>query len=293
MSKKAAEENVVSEAFRAEMDELTSDMVAGEDKLPSQEELNKPIHIDDNSPAPGPAVVQPQAEQPVDDVTARLQAQQEVMSRLMSGKPIIDPPAPAQPEGPTVDQVKAHYEQMLAYQAAAYNQQLAAYQQQQAQQQPQQQAQMIDEETFDKILSDPKQFTAFLQTFGAQVHQAAVQQAYSMAMQHIPQAVLPSVQEAAANQFEVRRWMHENPVVANNRDLARMVLNEVDGYNPNMPLQQKLEVALQHINRLAGPTAPQPHVTQPRPVSNYAPVPRGPLPKPQRKSDLQRELDEL
>lgn len=234
-----------------------------------------------SSPEPAPVAADPNDQVAV--LQAQIAQQQELMRSILQGKPIVEPPK--QEEQPARETGFADYLEQIRQ----HNAQMAAQQQyQQQQQQP-----MISDEQFDDIMSDPASFNDFLRNLTAQVHAKAVQDAYGLAMQHLPQAMLPSMLEAASQQFEVKRWASENPIINQNLEFSRAVLNQVDGYYPHLPLQEKLNMALEHISKnvpaLPSSAQARPGVQQ----AAFAQAPRGGLPPIVKKDKLQQELDSV
>ena len=129
------------------------------------------------------------------------------------------------------------------------------------------------------------------------VREDAVNEAYSRALERIPQEVMPSVYEAAQQQYQIANWANSNPVVMQNRELATTVLAQVDGYYPSKSIQEKLDMTLNHLNSLAGAQAPsvqKPGVQPAKPSTPAFPrAPRGSVPKPPPVDDIQKEMDEI
>lgn len=227
----------------------------------------------------------------VDRLTARVAEQQEMINSILAGKPLVAPPAPSAPVPSTPEQAAQDY--MAALQRAQ-----AAHQAQSAPAAPVVVPSLYDvsEERFDEILSDPAHFSAYMSEVIEKTRQQAVQEAYGLAMQHLPEAMLPTMYEAANHQYHVQKWAAENPLVVKNKELAATILNQVDGYYPALPLTEKLAMALTNLNTYLGTPAqptPAPVVAAPAPSPAFARAPRGGMPVIESRDSLQREMDEL
>ena len=221
------------------------------------------VEIDTTPAAVAPVVV---AEESLE---ARLQRQQELIDKLLAGKPLVDipdgytpPTAPVQaaPVAPAAPEL------------------------------------LVSDEVYDELMSDPKKFNDFMVAVLKKTREDAVAEAYGAALQNIPAVMEPSIHEAARNQYEVTRWMQDNPILVQHQQATATILNQVDAYHPALSLAEKLAMTLNTLNSHLG-ASPQQAVPA-RPASGvqrpaFAQAPRGTVPKATVRAGLQAELDEL
>lgn len=262
--------------------------VEQEQPEPVVEEQPEPVEAPDVEPeaAPvteeaAPAEPEPEAPSEVEQLRAQMSEMQKFINRLAAGEPIIDIPEKEIPAG--VDR------------------QAAAGQPAKAEEKPPEPPKpLIDEQTYEAIMSDSGKFNDFLQGVIQEAQKSAVQQAYGLAMQHLPQTIMPTIQEAARQQYEVTSWANSNPIVTQNRELAGLILNQVDGHYPHLSTQEKLDMALGALQQRVGfpqqaaPAAPtQPAQAPGTQQPAFAQPPRGGKPSAPQLSGLQKELDDL
>lgn len=254
---------------------------------PSVEELPDLDEPDAPAPTPvepDPEPVAPGAETPAEEgeedlvslYEARLAKQQELIAKLMGGESVIeqpkDAPAPAQPVP------------VMPAQSAAPAPAPA----------PEPPKPLVDEETFDAILSDAGKFNTFLEQTVKNVREEAIQEAYSMALTQLPQAIMPTINENVRSHYAVQGWVASNPIVSQNKQVAAAILEQVDGTYPDLPLEKKLEMTLNSVNQYLGaPSAPAQRAVPGTAKPAFARPPRGGKPKPKALDPLQAELDEL
>jgi hypothetical protein len=247
--------------------------VLGDEKIVSAPE---PVEIEapalDESDFDGPDVEFAPAPAPVaeESLEDRLQRQQELIDKLLAGKPLVDipegyTPAPAPVQTAPVAPVEPEL--------------------------------LVSDEIYDELMSDPRKFNDFLVAVLKKTREEAVAEAYGAALQNIPAVMEPSIHEAARNQYEVTRWMQENPILGQHQQAAATILNQVDAYHPALSLTEKLAMTLNTLNSHLG-GAPQRTAVTTRPTSGvqrpaFAQAPRGSAPKASVRSGLQAELDEL
>lgn len=200
----------------------------------------------------------------------RLQAQQELIDRLLAGKPLVDVPEGYTPPPAPVAPTPAP---------------------------PAPTPQLVSDEMYDELMSDPKKFNDFMATVLKSTREQAVAEAYSLALQNIPQVMEPSIHEAARNQLEVNSWMQANPILAQHQQATATILNQVDAFHPQLSLTEKLQMTLNTLNSHLG-TNPQRTAGNIRPTSGvqrpaFAAAPRGALPAATKTGGLQAELDAL
>lgn len=215
---------------------------------------------------------EPEAPSELDMLKSQFEKQQEMLERLLQGRPLIDVPD-APPQAP----------------------------QQYVPQQPvpaQPEEPLLTEEQFNAILSDPAAFNGFISALVKKTREEAVQEAYGLSLQNIPGVILPTVHEAARTQMELRQWAESNPIVTQNKQLAATVLDQIDGHYPTLSVPEKLQKTLEYLNshygyQAASYQAPVPGVVAPVQRPAFAQPPRGGRPSPPPKTQLEAELDEL
>lgn len=218
------------------------------------------------------APAEPEAPSELELLKSQFEKQQEMLERLLQGKPLIDvPDAPPQQPQQYVPQapVPAQPEEPL-----------------------------LTEEQFNAILSDPAAFNGFISALVKKTREEAVQEAYGLSLQNIPGVILPAVHEAANTQIKLRQWAESNPIVMQNRQLAATVLDQIDGHYPMLSIEEKFQKTLEYLNSHYGYQAqqfqaPVPGVVAPVQRPAFAQPPRGGRPTPPPKTQLEAELDEL
>ncbi len=259
-----------------EMDDLTTSHVAPPIEDVQEAPIDAPAETPDyveSTPEPEPVqsgvVEEPEAANPIE---SRLAAAEEMINRLLTGRPLVDVPADQIPQQAITPQ---QYPAVPAIDPAIP---------------------VVDEDLFNEILSEPEKFNDFIKNIVQQTRQTAVQEAYGLAMQHLPSAILPTVHEAARNQMELRNWADSNPIVTQNPQIAAAILDQIDGSLPHLSVKEKLDMTLNHLNTYYGKPAQTPGtvpVTTPGIRPAFAQPPRGSVPRPAPVSALQAELDAL
>jgi hypothetical protein len=232
--------------------------------------------------APEPEVVAEVDADPaseLDTLRSQVQSLQGLLQKLASNKPIIDVPPPEQVHSETLAEFTGHQVPPAPVQAAPQGQAPLA---------------VITEEQYDEIMSDPAKFSAYMRAEMDAVRREAVQEAYALAMQNLPSAVLPTVYESSRTQMVVEQWAQANPLVNENREMAATILTQVDGVNPHLPLEKKLELTGAWINQVFGkPQANTSAASAGAQAAAFARPPRGARPVAQDVNALQQEMDEL
>lgn len=251
--------------------------VLGDEKIvaaPEPVEAEIPVEVESDFELDETADIEMPVAAPVEaapeSLEDRLQRQQVLIDKLLTGQPLVDVPAgytpPAAPaQAPPAPVVPAEP--------------------------------LVSDEIYDELMSDPAKFNAFMVAVLDKTRKEAVAEAYGLSLQNIPAVMEPSIHEAARNQYEVTRWMQENPILAQHQQATATILNQVDAYHPALSLTEKLAMTLTTLNSHLG-GAPQRTAVTTRPTSGvqrpaFAQAPRGTAPKASVRTGLQAELDEL
>lgn len=239
----------------------------------------------------------PDAPEPSNEEALRAQLEQmrEAMAAMAAQKPLVE--ISGEPEGQAPDpQELARAQQEAIFQSQLQAQQaLLAQIQQKPEEEPEGPKPLVTDEMFDELMTDPEVFNQFITNALETVRENAVQEAYGLAMQKLPSEILPTIYEANQSTMAVSSWADNTPVVAQNREVAATVLNQIDATNPKLPLQQKLQMTEQWLNKTFGATNPAPQATPTQPVQRpaFPQAPKGPRPAVVNIDALQQEIDEL
>jgi lipopolysaccharide biosynthesis regulator YciM len=95
----------------------------------------------------------------------------------------------------------------------------------------------LDDETFEKITDDPKEFKKYLLNFGSKVAEAAREEA----LRSIPSMVEKQTKEKAKATQSAERFYKKNPDLVKYRDFVGYKANKIKSENPELDLDDILE----------------------------------------------------